>query len=175
MSFASLLRFWAVAASRNSSRAPLGPRSRNRRSRRIRLRCANSISMRLRSLFDCSNTGVPVRARATSRARLVYASRNLASRRVGTTPVLVFTWTAIEGAASVKQRRLVVHERAGRCQHLAGRTNVDIGGLIETEVVTREGPIASPGSVEDRNVRGNALLRGQPVQGGSRTIGAVGR
>jgi hypothetical protein len=28
MSFASLLRFWAVAASRNSSRAPLGARRR---------------------------------------------------------------------------------------------------------------------------------------------------
>ena len=29
MSFASFLRFWAVAANRNSSLAPLGPRRRN--------------------------------------------------------------------------------------------------------------------------------------------------
>ena len=141
-SFASFLRFWAVAASRNSSRAPLGPRSRNRPSRRIRLRCANSISMRLRSLFDCSNARAGHGAGDVSCA-LIYASRNLASRRVGATPVLVFTWIAIEGAASVKQRRSVVHERAGCCQRLASRTNVDIGVLIETEVVTREGPIAS--------------------------------
>ena len=30
MSFASFLRFWAVAANRNSSLAPFGPRRRNR-------------------------------------------------------------------------------------------------------------------------------------------------
>lgn len=38
LSLASFLRFWAVAASRNSSRAPRGPRSRRRPSRRMRLR-----------------------------------------------------------------------------------------------------------------------------------------
>jgi hypothetical protein len=36
MSFASFLRFWAVAASRNSSLAPFGPRRRNRSSFRMR-------------------------------------------------------------------------------------------------------------------------------------------
>jgi hypothetical protein len=35
MSFASFRRFWAVAANRNSSLAPLGPRRRNRSSPRI--------------------------------------------------------------------------------------------------------------------------------------------
>lgn len=43
LSFASLLRFCAVAASRNSSRAPHGPRSRRRAILRMRLRCAKSI------------------------------------------------------------------------------------------------------------------------------------
>ena len=38
MSFASFRRFWAVAAKRNSSLAPLGPRRRNRSSLRMRLR-----------------------------------------------------------------------------------------------------------------------------------------
>ena len=38
MSFASFRRFWAVAASRNSSLAPFGPRRRNRSSRRMRFR-----------------------------------------------------------------------------------------------------------------------------------------
>ena len=38
MSFASFRRFWAVAANRNSSFAPLGPRRRNRPSLRMRLR-----------------------------------------------------------------------------------------------------------------------------------------
>src|SRR3977135_3744391 len=37
-SFASLRRFWAVAARRNSSRAPFGPRKRSRSSLRMRLR-----------------------------------------------------------------------------------------------------------------------------------------
>jgi len=49
ISFASLRRFWAVAARRNSSRAPHGPRSRRRSRRRMRLRWANSIS----TFFRC--------------------------------------------------------------------------------------------------------------------------
>src|SRR5262249_19101342 len=47
-SVASFRRFWAVAARWNSSRAPLGPRSRSRSSFKMRLRCANSISTFLR-------------------------------------------------------------------------------------------------------------------------------
>src|ERR1700722_4315202 len=44
MSLASFLRFWAVAANRNSSLAPLGPRRRNRSSLRMRFRWGKSIS-----------------------------------------------------------------------------------------------------------------------------------
>ncbi len=39
MSFASFRRFWAVAANRNSSLAPLGPRRREQCSLRMRFRC----------------------------------------------------------------------------------------------------------------------------------------
>ena len=46
-SLASLQRFWAVAASVNSSCAPRGPRSLSRLSLKIRFKCANSISMHL--------------------------------------------------------------------------------------------------------------------------------
>src|SRR5271170_5910785 len=49
INLAILRRFWAVAARRNSSWAPQGPRSRNRPSLRMRLRWANSISTFLRS------------------------------------------------------------------------------------------------------------------------------
>ncbi|CUX57570.1 hypothetical protein AGR8A_pTi10142 [Agrobacterium fabrum str. J-07] len=42
LSFASLLRFCAVAARRNSSLAPHGPRSLKRAIRRMRFRCAKS-------------------------------------------------------------------------------------------------------------------------------------
>ena len=67
-SLASRLRFCAIAASVNSNCAPLGPRRRNRSSRRMRLRCANSISTFLRSQHECANTCVLASARATSRA-----------------------------------------------------------------------------------------------------------
>ena len=56
--FAIRRRFCAVAAIRNSSRAPLRPRSLSRSSLRMRLRCANSISAFLRSRRDCWYAGV---------------------------------------------------------------------------------------------------------------------
>jgi len=49
MIVAILRRFWAAAARRNSSRAPLGPCNRGQTSQRMRLKCANSISTSLRS------------------------------------------------------------------------------------------------------------------------------
>ena len=65
---ASRRKFCAIAASVNSSCAPQGPRNRRRFSRRMRLRCANSISTRFRSWRDCSKASVLTSARATSRA-----------------------------------------------------------------------------------------------------------
>ena len=67
-SFASLRRFWAVAARRNSSRAPVGPRSLSRSSLRMRLRCAKSISTFLRSRRDTWPSQDFAIARAMSRA-----------------------------------------------------------------------------------------------------------
>ena len=49
ISLASFRRFCAVAARRNSSRAPFGPPSRSRSSLRMRLRWANNISTFLRN------------------------------------------------------------------------------------------------------------------------------
>src|ERR1700726_3871001 len=63
-----LRRVCGVAARRNSSRAPFGPRSRSRSSLRMRLRCANSISIFLRSRRDarpCQDFAI---SRAMSRA-----------------------------------------------------------------------------------------------------------
>ena len=54
-----------IAASVNSSWAPRGPRSRRRPSRRMRLRCANLISMRLRSCRERSKASGPACDRAT--------------------------------------------------------------------------------------------------------------
>src|SRR5438132_1741 len=57
-----------MAAKTNSSWAPWGPRSRSRPSFRMRLRCANRISIFLRSRRDCSKASVSAKDRATSRA-----------------------------------------------------------------------------------------------------------
>jgi hypothetical protein len=52
----------------NSSWAPCGPRSRSRPSFRMRFKCANRISIFLRSCRDRSKPSVPANDRATSRA-----------------------------------------------------------------------------------------------------------
>ena len=78
---ASRRRFCAVAASRNSSLAPHGPRSRNRPSPRMRLRWANSISTFFRRRQATSYSGVAASARATSRASSSTSPRNLARDR----------------------------------------------------------------------------------------------
>jgi hypothetical protein len=57
-----------MAARTNSSRAPRGPRSRGRQSFRMRFKCANRISIFLRSRRDVSKPSVPASDRATSRA-----------------------------------------------------------------------------------------------------------
>src|SRR5208283_844300 len=67
-SLASFRRFCAMAASVNSSLAPQGPRNRSLLSLRMRLRCANSISIFFRSRRDRKYSGVPARCRTTSRA-----------------------------------------------------------------------------------------------------------
>jgi len=59
-------RFSAMEARTNSSWAPRGPRSRSRSSFRMRFKCANPISIFLRSRRDFSKSSVP----ANDRARL---------------------------------------------------------------------------------------------------------
>src|SRR3954470_8647974 len=82
-SFASFLRFWAVTASTNSVLTPRGPLSRSRSSRRIRFRCAKSISTFLRSRRDRSKAGVSARDLAKCASTLVEAARDLSGRSVG--------------------------------------------------------------------------------------------
>src|SRR4029434_25034 len=60
MWLASVLRFCAIAARWNSSRAPERPRRRMRSKRWWVFRCAKRISTFLRSSLDCSNSGVPI-------------------------------------------------------------------------------------------------------------------
>ena len=65
---AILRRFCAVAARRNSSFAPRGPRNRRRSSFKIRFRCANAISTFFRCRRDTTYSSVSEILRATSRA-----------------------------------------------------------------------------------------------------------
>ena len=62
---ASLRRFWAVAARRNSSFAPHGPRNRSRPSPRMRLRWAKSISTFFLSRIEMTYCLVLAMSRAT--------------------------------------------------------------------------------------------------------------
>jgi hypothetical protein len=65
---ASLRRFWAVAASRNSSFAPHGPRNLSLFRPRMRLRWAKSISTFFRSFIEITYCSVFAMSRATWRA-----------------------------------------------------------------------------------------------------------
>jgi hypothetical protein len=80
---ASRLRFWAVAASRNSSLAPFGPLRRKRVTRRIRLRWANNISTFFRRRQASTYSGVAACARATSRASSCRSRGILRARALG--------------------------------------------------------------------------------------------
>ena len=85
----SFLRFWTVAASRNSSEAPLGPRSLSRRRPKWVFRWANSISTFFRCCADCWNASVPISARTCSRSA---SNRCLVTMRL--LPVVQFGLTA---------------------------------------------------------------------------------
>jgi hypothetical protein len=78
----SRLRFWAVAARRNSSLAPFGPLKRRRARRRILLRCANSVSTFFRRRQASTYCGVAACARAMSRASSCRSPRDLAGKSV---------------------------------------------------------------------------------------------
>ena len=67
-SLAILRRFWAVAARRNSSFAPHGPRNRSRFRPKIRLRWAKSISTFFLSFIEMTYCSVLAMSRATCRA-----------------------------------------------------------------------------------------------------------
>jgi hypothetical protein len=80
---ASRLRFWAVAARRNSSLAPFGPQRRKRVRRRIRLRWASSIPTFFRRRQASTCCGVAACARATSRASSCRSRGVLRARAFG--------------------------------------------------------------------------------------------
>src|SRR5580693_1210483 len=96
---ASRLRFWAVAARRNSSLAPFGPLSRKRARRRIRLKWANSISTFFRRRQASTYCGVRTGHVA---GVFIKVSRDLAGDRVRTALGFEFAGIAIQFAGAVE-------------------------------------------------------------------------
>ena len=152
-SFARRRRFCAMAPSVNSSCAPRGPRNLSRPSRKMRLRWANSISTRLRLRRDCSNAGVPTRARARSRASSWMLRGILRSGVFRTASGLQRARATVRDPCAIKQCRPIVNV-ARRVQQLALGTDIDIARLVEGEVTpAQRALIFAPRLVDDRNVR----------------------
>ena len=101
---ASRRRFWAMAARTNSSWAPRGPRSLSRPSLRMRFKCANRISIFLRSRRDCSNASVPAKDRAMSRAASWMIARDPAKRDLRAALRFEFATVAIVLSRQIEQR-----------------------------------------------------------------------
>jgi len=86
-SLASLRRFWAVAASGNSSRAPLGPRRRSQSSFRMRLRWAHLPCGGLGAALALVGTGVAVSlGGAVALGEVVRRVRSRLSERMAARP-----------------------------------------------------------------------------------------
>src|SRR4029077_15824843 len=95
---ASRLKFWAVAARRNSSLAPFGPLRRKRVRRRIRLRCANSISTFFRRRQASTYCGVRTGYVASI---FVQIPRDLAGESIRTALRFEFADVAIQFAGAI--------------------------------------------------------------------------
>ena len=160
-SVASRLRFWAMAASVNSSCAPCGPRRRSRSSRSIRFSCANRLSMRLRS------RNVP--------GAFVPMARNRTKRRLGAAPCFEFAAVAIMLSRQIEQCRAMIHERPCRREGLAGRTDIDVLLGVVPEIAARENTILALRLVDDRDVRRDPLFLDRPVQHRRRSVGGIRR
>ena len=136
ISFASFRRFWAVAARRNSSRAPFGPRSRNRSSLRIRLRWANNISTFLRSRREVRPSQDLAICRAISRAPSWMELGTLRAGVFGQHLELESASRAVVFAGAVEHRRIVIHQSARGGQLLAAWAEVEVVRVVIGEVVT---------------------------------------
>ena len=159
MSFAIRLRFWAIAANVNSSWAPRGPRSRRRPSRRMRLRCANLISMRLRSCRERSKASSGMRPGNVARA-FVDASGDPSKRRLGTASGLEMALGALDNAAAIEDRVPVI-DPAHHRQPLPRWASIRVSELVVAKVLAREGAIATFESIMDWHVRHDLLLYNQ--------------
>src|SRR5438445_3265918 len=142
-----------MAASVNSSCAPRGPRSLSRFSLKIRFRCANNISTRLRSRRDCSKASVLESARAMSRASSLMSSGIMRAGVFG---------QHLDLRGHAPQSRVLAIYRSIFSERMrpvdAHRADVDIAFLGKREVSPRKGAVLTDRLVDNRDVRRDLLL-----------------
>ena len=164
-------RFRAVAARVNSSRAPVGPRNRSRSSLRMRLRCANSISLAgpTRGAF----LPRPCDLACHIASPLIDRARHLPRCLLGAASGFEGASIAIALAGDVKHRCAIVHQRSSRCEDLAAGTAADVTCVVIDEVLARECPVRAGRLVEHRNVWLDPVLVRQSAEHFGRAIPAV--
>src|SRR5262245_4754977 len=137
----------------------------------MRLRCANSISIFLRSRREVRPSTI-LRFGAPCRER---------PRKSSAAPSVMPTWgstgtsasIAIALAGDVKHRGTVVYQRSSRGEGHAAGTAVDVTCMVLGEVLAREGPVCASRLVEHYNVRFDPMLVEQPAEHLGRAIAAV--
>jgi hypothetical protein len=159
-SLAILRRFWVVAARVNSSRAPFGPRNRSRSSLRMRLRCANSVSLTepTRGAFLPRPCDLACHVASALIDRAPHLPRCLlgASSGLGRIDRNRACWRR---KASLRHR-----SPAFRCEDLAAGTTVDVTRVVIDEALARECPVRASRLVEHRNVWLDPVLVHQPAE-----------
>jgi hypothetical protein len=138
----------------------------------MRLRCANRISIFLRSRRDCSKASVSASERATSRA-CSWMSRGIL-RDGFLRAALRFerAYIAVELAGAIQERLALVH-CAARSKPLPAGALVNVVCRVISEVPTREGAIVPLRLVEHRNMGRDTFFLNQPVQHWSRPVGGI--
>src|SRR5690349_475883 len=108
-----------MAARTNSSWAPRGPRRRSRPSLRMRFKCANRISIFLRSRRDCEAVGAGIRPGHVSGV-FMDGARDLTGWFLRAALRLEWTSIAVELACAIQKRFAFVYGAAGSELHSAG-------------------------------------------------------
>src|SRR3984957_3151683 len=129
----------------------------------MRFKCANRISIFLRSRCDCSKTLSTSKRPRDVAGMLMDVARDLACRLLWAALRFERTYIAVELAGAIQKCLALVHRAAGP-EPLSARAMVDVVGRVISKVAPREGAIISLRFVEHGNMWRDTLLLHQPVQ-----------
>src|SRR5829696_457134 len=161
-----------MAARTNSSWAPLGPRSRSRPSFKMRFKCANRISIFLRSFRDCSKPSELASKRAASRA-CSWMSRGILRDGFFGQHFGLSGHTS-QSSLLARSRSVLPSCTGAACpQLLTAGAMIDVVGPVISKVAAREGAVIPLRIVEHGDVWRDALFLDQPVQHRSRTVSCI--